>query len=442
MRNIKSRIAWIFAFSVGLGWGQTIVTFTSLLNSTITTLAADAVYTGTFETTVGRPCIAIQVRADKASATNGLEFHWSTDGVNPSDTITYTVPANANRSFAFYNVRPFFRTKYTNGSTDQGSFQLSTISRVDCTGMITALPPTQEGASAGSGSEVTVTNPSLAVTGTFWQATQPVSGTFFQATQPVSGTFWQATQPVSASSLPLPAGASTSAKQPALGTAGTASTDVITIQGIASMTKLLVTPDSVALPANQTVDVARIGGTATVNGGLAGSVAIGGTAPSDAVIDQKPVLIGAEVLSQGTQPAAATSGRQRRILSTVEGVQFVQEGNSNRFSCFVTAVTATTQCQAAPGAGLRAYVTSAHMSNQAATVQTLDIIYGTGTNCATSPVAISHKVQFGTLATTTNSFVAQLQFPTPLIPVAANAICVRPSAATAFGATLTGFIAP
>jgi hypothetical protein len=37
----------------------------------------------------------------------------------------------------------------------------------------------------------------VAVTGTFWQATQPVSGTFWQATQPVSGTFWQATQPVS-----------------------------------------------------------------------------------------------------------------------------------------------------------------------------------------------------------------------------------------------------
>ena len=44
-------------------------------------------------------------------------------------------------------------------------------------------------ANAGSGT--------FAVSGTFWQATQPVSGTFWQATQPVSGTFWQATQPVS-----------------------------------------------------------------------------------------------------------------------------------------------------------------------------------------------------------------------------------------------------
>ncbi len=44
------------------------------------------------------------------------------------------------------------------------------------------------------------------VSGTFWQSTQPVSGTFWQATQPVSGTFWQTTQPVSiASPVPITA---------------------------------------------------------------------------------------------------------------------------------------------------------------------------------------------------------------------------------------------
>jgi hypothetical protein len=55
-------------------------------------------------------------------------------------------------------------------------------------------------AGAVSGTEMQIdvlTMPTVAVTGTFWQATQPVSGTFWQATQPVSGTFWQATQPVS-----------------------------------------------------------------------------------------------------------------------------------------------------------------------------------------------------------------------------------------------------
>lgn len=47
------------------------------------------------------------------------------------------------------------------------------------------------------------------------------------------------------------------------GTAGTAATGVVTVQGIAGMTKLLVTPDSVALPANQSVNVAQIAGSTT-----------------------------------------------------------------------------------------------------------------------------------------------------------------------------------
>ena len=49
----------------------------------------------------------------------------------------------------------------------------------------------------------------------------------------VTGNFYQTTQPVSVISLPLPSGAATEAKQPALGTAGASSTDVITVQGIA-----------------------------------------------------------------------------------------------------------------------------------------------------------------------------------------------------------------
>lgn len=56
------------------------------------------------------------------------------------------------------------------------------------------------------------------------------------------------TQPISAASLPLPTGASTAAKQPALGTAGSASADVITVQGIASMTALKVDGSAVTQP--------------------------------------------------------------------------------------------------------------------------------------------------------------------------------------------------
>lgn len=54
---------------------------------------------------------------------------------------------------------------------------------------------------------VNVSNSSVPVTGTFWQANQPVS--ISNASLAVTGTFWQATQPISVASLPLPAGAAT-----------------------------------------------------------------------------------------------------------------------------------------------------------------------------------------------------------------------------------------
>jgi|GEM_PF-5668624 len=73
------------------------------------------------------------------------------------------------------------------------------------------------------------------------------------------------TQPVSAASLPLPAGASTAAKQPALGTAGTASADVLSVQGIASMTALKTDGSGVTQP---------ISGAVTANIGTAGSLAL------------------------------------------------------------------------------------------------------------------------------------------------------------------------
>lgn len=101
----------------------------------------------------------------------------------------------------------------------------------------------------------------VAVSGTFWQATQPVSGSVsvsnLPATQAVSGTVgvnnFPATQPVSATSLPLPTGAATVAKQPALGTAGIASSDVLSVQGVVSMTALKTDGSGVTQPVSGTI---------------------------------------------------------------------------------------------------------------------------------------------------------------------------------------------
>lgn len=59
-------------------------------------------------------------------------------------------------------------------------------------------------------------------------------------------------QPVSASTLPLPTGAATLAKQPAFGTAGTPSADVISIQGVTSMTPVKVDGSGVTQPVSGT----------------------------------------------------------------------------------------------------------------------------------------------------------------------------------------------
>ncbi len=91
------------------------------------------------------------------------------------------------------SVRLSDGTNFYNSSGGGGG-NLATAAK----GSTAAGNPTSEATDANTQSlHARITNASLAVTGTFYQATQPVSGTFYQATQPVSGTFWQATQPVS-----------------------------------------------------------------------------------------------------------------------------------------------------------------------------------------------------------------------------------------------------
>ncbi len=153
------------------------------------------------------------------------------------------------------------------------------------------LPVAQQGTWTVTGAGGT-----FPVTGTFWQATQPVSiastvtvtgaaGTFpvtdsggsLTVDAPVGtpvfvrlsdGSSAISTLPVSMAAVPT--GASTAAKQPALGTAGTASADVITVQGIASMTALKVDGSAVTQPVSgtfwQATQPVSLASTVTVTG--------------------------------------------------------------------------------------------------------------------------------------------------------------------------------
>jgi hypothetical protein len=87
-------------------------------------------------------------------------------------------------------------------------------------------------------------------------ATDDISGVKHQLVKIEFGAADSATQASSANPFPvvqtgtpgLPTGASTAAKQPALGTAGSASADVLSIQGVASMTAVKVDGSAVTQP--------------------------------------------------------------------------------------------------------------------------------------------------------------------------------------------------
>jgi hypothetical protein len=233
------------------------------------------------------------------------------------------------------------------------------------------------------------------------------------------------------------------------GTAGAPAGNILTIQGVAAMTKLLVTPDSVALPANQSVNVAQIAGTNTVTAaagvqkvGIVGNANAAFDAANNSAMPANEIAVGLLAATIDTSPTAATAGNLRSQLASTEGVTYVQEGGPKRFSCFVASTaTVTTQCQAAPGAGLRAYITSALITDAVGTAQSVDIVFGTGAACVTGITALTNKVFF-VGATQQGSLNQSITFATPLVPTAANAICLRPTAGTAFGGTITGYIAP
>lgn len=134
---------------------------------------------------------------------------------------------------------------------------------------------------------------------------------------PVSGTVavsnFPATQPVSAASLPLPSGASTAAKQPAIGTAGTASADVITVQGVASMTPVQVDHTKIAGTAVDVNSGNKSAGTqrvvlatdqpvvkTTLNSGTATRSSLSANSTAQTVLASNSGRLGATIYNEGS----------------------------------------------------------------------------------------------------------------------------------------------
>ncbi len=137
-------------------------------------------------------------------------------------------------------------------------------------------------------------------------ASLTVSVSNFPATQPVSGTVTAnagtGTFAVSAAALPLPSGAATAAKQPALGTAGTASTDVLSVQGVEDGTPVSISGSVVCFPG----DTFAVTGSVTATQGAAAAA----TAPWSAQLSDGAAAYTAAKTGQLPSTLGLKSGGQ------------------------------------------------------------------------------------------------------------------------------------
>ncbi len=213
-------------------------------NSSTTPLGANNVFTGSSVEIKDYSAICVAAISDVDSEENGLSMQFSPDGVNWDHSHTYSVPANIGLSYTQAAELRYFRIVYTNGASAQSYFRLTVILKKNNT--MPSRYTFDQGVlggqlsdnvksvifgktTAGGGSYIAVkVKPSgaltteatlaasigtrigtVAIDQTTDGATNKVSVGNFPASQAVTGTFWQAIQPVSVASLPLPSGAAT-----------------------------------------------------------------------------------------------------------------------------------------------------------------------------------------------------------------------------------------
>lgn len=156
------------------------------------------------------------------------------------------------------------------------------------------------------------------------------------------------TQPVSAASLPLPTGAATAAKQPALGTAGSSSTDVISVQGIASGTALPISAASLPLPSGAATSAKQDTGNTSL-GSIDTKIPALGQALAAASV---PVILPAATITTLTPPAAITGFATSTKQSDGSQKTQIVDGSGNVIAS--TSNNLNVQCANCSGSGASA----------------------------------------------------------------------------------------
>jgi hypothetical protein len=232
-------------------------------------------------------------------------------------------------------------------------------------------------------------------------------------TTAVTGTFWQATQPVSISGNQAVNVAQINGVTPLMGngTTGTGSQ------------RVTIASDQTAFSVNATASQATA---ANLNATVVGASADNASAASNNVN-----VLPAVVETSSTMPTR-TDGNRAALIVDAKGRLVTRISSTNPWSCTQSGITALTECKALTASTVH-YVTHVVLSN-GPTAQTLQVVYGTGTNCGTGQTALTSTIYLGV----NGGAVIPLD-SSPLAPASANAVCCKPSGSSAFSCTLAGY---
>ena len=123
---------WVISGAVTSTGTDTVVAVTDVVdaaNSSTALLTANSTFTGAWVNALNYKQINVLAFSDVASATNGLQIQFSTDGINLDHTHTITASAGLGETVQAHVHTKYYRVVYINGTVNQATFRLQTILR-------------------------------------------------------------------------------------------------------------------------------------------------------------------------------------------------------------------------------------------------------------------------------------------------------------------------
>jgi len=402
-------------------------------NSTTTPLGGSATYTGTGTDMLGYAAVAITLYADVDSATDGMTFQFSTDNTNWDDIYTFTMDVSASdtRRFQFSVTAQYFRVVYTNGGGAQSAFRVQTI--LHTVDIDTSIHRLVDNVSPDRSANVVKSAliAQAAGSGNFVPVAATSGGNLKMSVQEFSDGVDVGNGAVGSETLRVTIASDSTGLISVDDNGGSLTVDnaALSIAGggvEASALRVTLASDSTGL-----LSVDDNGGSLTVDGTITASNAAGDVA-HDAADSGNPIKTGAKAVNfDGTAPGTAVAENDRvNHIADVYGRQFVETAHPNHWHVsadYASAQTNTT-VKAAPGAGLKLYITDIVISN-GATAGNITLLDGSGGSVV---FELYPAVSGG----------AAMPWRTPIDLTANTLLAITSTTVTTHSVTISGYTAP